>query len=213
MDYMKWFSDKHFELAIVDPPYGISVNMNAGRKKDTACKKRESKDWDDSIPDASYFYELFRVSKAQILWGGNYFPLPLTGAWTFWDKCVADGCSFSDGELAWRSFGKTLEKCVIPWSGFIGANGARFHPTQKPVALYKWLLSRYAKQGDKILDTHLGSGSSRIAAWDLGFDFYATELDKDYFEAQEKRFSLHKAQGTLFDPVEFQKEATQGDLF
>ena len=210
-EYMAGLEDKAFDLAIVDPPYGINVNMNAGRKKSNASPKRDKKQWDDKTPDGKYFSELFRVSKNQIIWGGNYFVLPLTGAWVFWDKCVAPDASFSDGELAWRSFGNTLEKCVVPWSGFIGADGVRIHPTQKPVALYKWLLSRYAKPGDKILDTHGGSGSICIACHDLGYDLTWMELDADYYKAACERYKNHAAQGALFEPQEI-RQVKQAEL-
>lgn len=202
MDYMAGFPDGYFQLAIVDPPYGIDINMNMGRKKGQA-KKHAEKEWDGEIPPPSYFTELFRVSKNQIIWGGNYMTemLKPTKSWIFWDKLVPDGVTFADGELAWTSFDKTLVKAKIPYSGFRGLdNGGKIHPTQKPVALYHWTLKNYAKPGDKILDTHLGSGSSRIAAYDMGFDFYATELDADYFEAQEQRFQRHIKQGQLFVP-------------
>ena len=193
---MARYPDKYFDLAIVDPPYGINVNMNAGRKKNTISKKRTIKKWDNKTPTLEYFNELFRVSKNQIICGANYMTenLPISAGWIFWDKCVAPGCSFSDGELIWTSFNKSLKKAVIPYSGFIGMEGEKFHPTTKPIKLYKWLLSNYAKQGDKILDTHLGSGSSRIAAYEMGFDFTAFELDTEYFEAQEKRYNAHIAQ-------------------
>jgi site-specific DNA-methyltransferase (adenine-specific) len=197
---MKQYPDKYFELAIVDPPYGINVNMNAGRKKDTKSKKRIVKKWDNETPSEFYWNELFRVSKNQMVCGANYFTefLPMSMGWVFWDKCVAPGCSFSDGELIWSSFNQALKKAVIPYSGFIGMEGEKFHPTTKPVKLYKWLLTNYAKEGDKILDTHLGSGSSRIAAYDLGFEFTGFELDQDYFKASEKRFKQHTDQLTLF---------------
>ena len=196
MEGMARYPDKYFDLAIVDPPYGINVNMNAGRKKNTVSKKRTVKKWDNKTPTQEYFKELFRVSKNQIICGGNYMTenLPISMGWIFWDKCVASGCSFSDGELIWTSFNKSLKKAVIPYSGFIGMEEEKFHPTTKPIKLYKWLLSNYAKQGDKILDTHLGSGSSRIAAYEMGFDFTAFELDTEYFEAQEKRYKAHIAQ-------------------
>ena len=196
MEGMARYPDKYFDLAIVDPPYGINVNMNAGRKKNTVSKKRTVKKWDNKTPTQEYFKELFRVSKNQIICGGNYMTknLPISMGWIFWDKCVASGCSFSDGELIWTSFNKSLKKAVIPYSGFIGMEEEKFHPTTKPIKLYKWLLSNYAKQGDKILDTHLGSGSSRIAAYEMGFDFTAFELDTEYFEAQEKRYKNHIAQ-------------------
>ena len=187
MEYMKTIPDKWFDLAVVDPPYGISINMNMGRKKGEP-KKHKSKEWDRFIPDKSYFDELFRVSKNQIIWGGNYFSLSPTGSWIFWDKEVSKGVSFSDGELAWTSFRHNLKKVYIPYSGFIGKDKERIHPTQKPVSLYAWIFQNYAKQGYRIFDSHLGSGSSRIAAYKLGFDFYATEIDKDYFDAQEERF-------------------------
>ena len=203
MEYMKTLPDNFADLALVDPPYGISVNMNAGRKKDTKSKKRAIKKWDNETPSEEYFLELFRVSKNQIIFGANHMidkiKLPSAG-WIFWDKCVAKGCSFSDGELAWTSFNRALKKAVIAYSGFIGMEGEKFHPTTKPVKLYNWLLQNYAKPGDKILDTHLGSGSSRIAAYDLGFDFYGCELDAEYHRAQEKRFAKHIAQQKLFTP-------------
>jgi site-specific DNA-methyltransferase (adenine-specific) len=200
MDYMRSLPDNFADLAIVDPPYGISINMNMGRKKGQK-KSHTDKKWDDAIPSDDYFTELFRVSKNQIIWGGNYFTLPLTNSWIFWDKDVPTGVSFSDGELAWTSFSGVLRKAKIPYSGFRGSEG-KIHPTQKPVALYNWVIKNYAGGGDKvILDTFLGSGSSRIAAYDLGFDFYACELDKDYFEAQEKRFNSHISQQKLFAPV------------
>lgn len=191
---MREAPDQYFDLAIVDPPYGIEINMNMGRRAGKR-KMHTDKKWDDATPDDLYFDELMRVSKNQIIWGGNYFPLPLTKSWIFWDKEVPDGVSFADGELAWTSFDKTLVKAKIRYTGFHGMeNGGKIHPTQKPVALYKWLLKNYAREGDKILDTHLGSGSSRIAAYDGGFDFWGYELDKDYFDAGNKRFEQYKSQ-------------------
>lgn len=191
MEGMAQYPDKHFDLAIVDPPYGIDINMNMGRRAGKR-KAHNTKSWDKATPEDSYFNELFRVSKNQIIWGGNYFALPLTKAWIFWDKCVPDGVSFADGELAWSSFDKTLRKLTVLYTGFNGMDaGGKIHPTQKPIKLYTKLLEIYANHGDKILDTHLGSGSSRIAAFDMGFDFVGYELDKDYFAAQEKRFAEH----------------------
>lgn len=197
MTYMKTVPDKFFELAIVDPPYGININMNMGRKKG---KKRshEDKDWDDSIPSPDYFIELARVSKNQIIWGGNYFPLPITRGWIFWDKCVPQGVDFSDGELAWTSFDRTLLKVTVPYSGFVGTEG-KIHPTQKPVKLYKRILKEFALAGDKILDTHLGSGSIAIACYDMGLDFVGCEIDKDYFSAAAKRYEQVKSQLKLFN--------------
>jgi len=198
MQLMSRYPDKYFDLAIVDPPYGISINMNMGRKKGE-IKKHKEKDWDSGIPNDDYFEELFRVSKHQIIWGGNYFPLPLTKSWIFWDKNVPEGVSFADGELAWTSFDKTLVKAKIDYTGFQGMdNGGKIHPTQKPIKLYKWILDKYAKQGDKILDTHLGSGSIAIACHDYGFDLTACELDKEYFDKAMKRINNHKSQTKLF---------------
>lgn len=209
IEYMRQFPDKHFELAVVDPPYGINFGeFNRTNKTSNGTRKKANKykqsNWDDSIPGDDYFFELFRVSKNQIVWGGNYFPQtwankPCKG-FIFWYKQNPVD-NFSDGELAWTSFDCVARCFDFRYFGNLeGKNTAeiKHHPTQKPVALYKWLLSNYAKPGDKILDTHLGSGSSRIAAYDMGFDFYATELDKDYFDAQEKRFQNFKAQLKLF---------------
>ena len=194
IEYMRGLPDKAFDLAIVDPPYGININMNMGRRAGR-IKEHEEKDWDNSIPDNTYFAELFRVSQNQIIWGGNYMTdyLHPTQGWIFWDKQVPVGVSFSDGELAWTSFQRALKKARVPYSGFQGSEG-KIHPTQKPVKLYEWLLKNYAKVGDKILDTHLGSGSSRIAAYNMGFDFTGCEIDKDYFDKQEERFEHHISQ-------------------
>lgn len=194
MEYLATCEDNAFELAIVDPPYGIDINMNMGRKKGER-KKHEDKLWDKAIPDQNYFIELQRVSQNQIVWGGNYFPLPLTKAWIFWDKQVPDGVSFADGELAWTSFDRTLVKAKLVYSGSRGMDaGGKIHPTQKPVKLYEWLLMNYAKEGDRILDTHLGSGSIAIACHNLGFDLVGCELDTDYFEAAKKRLQQHQSQ-------------------
>lgn len=199
MDYMAQFPDKHFELAIVDPPYGIGISSNPVRQM------HDKKNWDTAIPSVEYFTELFRVSKNQIIWGGNYFPLPPTQNLIVWDKKQPFDFSLAMCEFAWCSIQRPAKIFSLSPIG----NG-KIHPTQKPVALYKWLLTNYAKPGDKILDTHLGSGSSRIAAWDLGFDFYATELDKDYFDAQEKRFADHIAQPNMF--AETEQKAEQSTL-
>ncbi len=204
MEYMRQFPDKHFQLSIVDPPYGIGIDvaMNANKGKQ-GFKLYKETNWDSAIPTAEYWNELFRVSKNQIVWGGNYFIEQInknSQGWIVWNK-VQREFTMSDAELAWTSFDKTIRVFDLSRGGAMGDHnkyGEKMHPTQKPVALYKWLLSNYAKPGDKILDTHLGSGSSRIAAYDLGFDFYATELDKDYFDAQEKRFQNFKSQLKLF---------------
>jgi site-specific DNA-methyltransferase (adenine-specific) len=192
MELMSRYPDKFFELAIVDPPYGLGKKIYSGGTK--GCKFHtlfgENK-WDDEIPNNNYFEELFRVSKNQIIWGGNYFPLAPTRCLVIWDKMKGDN-NFSMFELAWTSFDKP---CKIYRQSSMNE---RIHPTQKPIKLYEWLLNKYANEGDKILDTHLGSGSSRIAADKIGFDFYACELDRDYFEAQEKRFKEYKSQLILF---------------
>lgn len=200
MEYMRQFPDKHFELAVVDPPYGIGVTDNKsgmGRRKGDAKAKYKVGDWDSCIPNEFYFKELFRVSKQQIIWGGNYFTLPPSKCFLIWDKMFSNEVSFSAAEYAWASF----DEMASIFKYHPGQPG-RIHPTQKPVALYKWIFENYARPGWKILDTHLGSGSSRIAAWDMGLDFYATELDPDYFEAMEKRFQAHIARPQLFAPSE-----------
>ena len=196
MEGMKQFPDKYFELAIVDPPYGIDVNMNMGLKKGQQ-KKREQKNWDKSIPDQSYFDELFRVSQNQIIWGGNYFPLEPTRCFVIWDKGeTMYGRSFAECELAWTSFDQSAR--IFKLSP-IDIN--RFHPTQKPVRLYSWLLSKYANKGDKILDTHVGSASSLIACHELGFDYIGFEIDKDYYNSAQERLEAVKAQINLFDAL------------
>jgi site-specific DNA-methyltransferase (adenine-specific) len=202
---MARYPDNYFDLAIVDPPYGIKNNFSRGNpstKKWSNPKngKHSIKYWDKSIPNEEYFNELFRVSKNQIIWGGNYMTefLPPKMGWIFWDKKNGDN-EYSDGELAWTSFNKALRKFEWLWNGFqqkIIEN--RIHPTQKPAALYKWLLDKYAKQGDKILDTHLGSGSIAIACHDYGFDLTACELDKEYFDKAMQRINNHMAQTKLF---------------
>lgn len=197
MELMAQFPDKYFDLAIVDPPYGISVNMNMGKKK-RERGRYEKKAWDKSIPSAEYFKELFRVSKKQVIFGGNYFTehLPPSMGWIFWDKMVPKGVSFSDGELAWTSENIALKKITVPYCGFIGIEGKRIHPTEKPVQLYKHILKEYG--GGQILDTHLGSGSIAIVCHDYGFDLTACELYKDYYESAMKRINAHVAQTKLF---------------
>jgi site-specific DNA-methyltransferase (adenine-specific) len=186
MDLMAQYPDKYFDLAVVDPPYGINVMNAGGKSKHLGFKQYKKKNWDNQIPSPEYFKQLFRVSKNQIVWGANYFTqyLPPSMGWIFWDK--GQRIAQSDGELAFSSYQKalrvfTLNRCAIKIEGAI-------HPTQKPVALYDWIFKNYAKPGDKILDTHLGSGSSRIAAEKAGLDFVGCELDPDYFAAQENRF-------------------------
>ena len=193
LEAMKGMKDNEFDLAIVDPPYGVNINTSGTFFKE----KYKVKSWDKEPPKQEYFNELFRVSKNQIIWGGNYFfnMLGYCKCFLVWDKKISENMSFAMCEMAWTSF-KNGAKIYYETT----KQQLRIHPTQKPVALYKWLLTNYAKQGDKILDTHLGSGSSRIACYDLGFDFVGYELDKDYFEAQEKRFTNHINQEALFTP-------------
>lgn len=190
MEGMKQYPDKYFELAIVDPPYGIHRNgMNMGN----SVFNKDSKKWDSSVPSKEYFDELFRVSKNQIIWGGNYFEIPPSQYFAIWDKGnTMYGRDFAECEYAWIRKGGTRIYKTSP------NQPERIHPTQKPILLYKWLLNQYAKEDDKILDTHLGSGSSRIAAYDMGYDFTGFELDKDYFDAQEKRYNDHIKQIKLF---------------
>lgn len=203
---MKEFPDKHFDLAIVDPPYGIGEdgrNNHSRSKLAKATDYRANARYDNAIPDAFYFIELKRVAKNQIIWGGNYFisHLQNTSCFVIWDKNNGEN-DFADCELAWTSFETACRRFKYTWKGMLQQNMKekedRIHPNHKPVALYKWLLKNYAKPGDKILDTHLGSQSSRIAAFDMGFDFTGYELDKDYFEAGCKRFDNHKKQLKLF---------------
>jgi len=201
MELMARYPDNYFDLAIVDPPYGIdlaNMNMGIGNRPKTSKEKNrkwKAKNWDTSIPSDEYFKELFRVSKNQIIWGGNYFNLGICNKFIIWDKGIPEGLSFSDCEYAWTSFSgaNKIFRCYV----YINKS-EKFHPTQKPVALYKWLLDKYAKQGDKILDTHLGSGSIAIACHDYGFELTACELDKEYFDKAIERISNHIAQQRLF---------------
>lgn len=208
---MARYPDKYFDLAIVDPPYGIGIHkMNYTQStKGGVAKRRDYSsvtDWDSAIPTKEYFDELRRISKNQIVWGGNYFTeiLPPTKGWILWDKRTEQKYNndFADGEMAWTSFDKPLRIYRYLWSGMLQGNmkdkQQRIHPTQKPVALYKWLLDKYAKEGDKILDTHLGSGSIAIACHDYGFDLTACELDKEYYDKAIKRITNHTKQQKLF---------------
>jgi len=221
MELMARYPDKYFDLAIVDPPYGIGASKQSqssskmkGRKNSVIKRSNlKSKEWDNEIPNKEYFDELFRVSKEQIIWGGNYFPLPLINSWLIWNKLQLLETR-SDGEMAWTSFKKPLKIVPLLQDGFkrgqnVGYNQPviynepfsgkqTIHPTQKPVALYKWLLDKYAKPTDKILDTHLGSGSIAIACHDYGFDLTACELDKEYFDKAMQRINNHTAQTKLF---------------
>ena len=191
MDIMKDIPDKYFELAIVDPPYGI--NMANGAHSN--LKKLGNKDWDIQTPDNAYFSELFRVSDNQIIWGGNYFSLMPCRGFIFWDKTPMPP-SYAAGEYAWTSFNCNAKK----WNGKTGNETSvqfRIHPTQKPVKLYEWLLLNYAKEGDTILDTHFGSLSIGIACEKLGFELTAIELDKDYYRMAKQRLLDFKKQLTI----------------
>lgn len=217
MAAMREKPDKFWDLAIVDPPYGIgeSGQTNKSRSKLAKSKDYGNKSWDNESPGPEYFNELFRISKNQIVFGANHFisKMPYNSScWIVWDKVNGEN-DFADCELAWTSFTSAVRMVRFMWHGFMqgsgfdgkmnpkkDANEKRIHPTQKPVPLYKWLLKNYAEPGMKILDTHLGSGSSRIAAHDMGFDFWGYELDPEYFAAQEKRFAQHIAQVPMFAP-------------
>ena len=195
---LKRFNDKHFDLAIVDPPYGILAGLDKRKAKKAPTSRNSlgkffnTVNWDDAPPTQEYFEELFRVSKNQIIFGGNYFKLPPTRCLIVWDKMTYVP-TMSQIEIAWTSFNShsRLKK--------INSNQKdRFHPSQKPVELYSWLLKEYAKEGYFILDTHLGSGSSRIAAYKGGFNFVGFEIDAEYYEKQEKRFNDFKSQLRMF---------------
>ena len=203
MKFMLPVPTKFFDLAIVDPPYGIGISLNPFRQKQT------KKEWDKSIPTKEYFIELMRISKNQIIWGGNYFNLPPSQGFVIWDKKQPETFSSSMCEMAWMSIqapAKIFRLHVVT------AETNKINPCQKPVKLYKWLLKNYAKPNDKIFDSHVGSGSIRIACHDMGFDFTGCEIDKDYWEAQEKRFQNHIKQNDLFLPEELQVSMLQGDL-
>jgi len=191
MALMARYEDNHFDLAIVDPPYGIGIESSGSH-----FKKRESKGWDSETPTIEYFNELERVSKNQIIWGGNYFldKLGNCKCYIVWDKKIAEDMSFAMCEMAWTSFKNGAK---IYKTSAMQLN--RIHPTQKPIELYERLLMRYAKEGDNILDTHLGSGSIALACHNLKFNLTACELDQDYFNAAEKRLKQHQQQLTIFD--------------
>jgi site-specific DNA-methyltransferase (adenine-specific) len=205
MEYMAQCDDNSFDLAIVDPPYGININKQSQGKGGGVAKKIEytKKNWDNSIPKPEYFTELKRVSKNQIVWGGNYFIeyLENSPCWIVWDKLNGD-TDFADCELAWTSFKTSVRKIEWKWSGMLQQNmknkESRIHPTQKPAKIYEWLLMKYAQKGDKILDTHLGSGSIAIACHDLKFDLVGCEIDEEYYDNALKRYNEHKKQLSMF---------------
>jgi len=210
MEYMKTLKDNEFDLAIVDPPYGIGENGDRNKSRGKLAKSQDYKPFagnDKDAPAVEYFQELKRVSKNQIIWGANHFieriPSASSPSWIVWDK-LTGASDFADCELAYTSFPTAVRKFTFQWSGMLQGDmknkEARIHPTQKPVKLYEWLLTKYAKKGQRILDTHLGSGSSAIAAHYFGVDFVGCELDKDYFEAAQNRFNeATKQTGFNFD--------------
>jgi site-specific DNA-methyltransferase (adenine-specific) len=235
---MRLMAENAYDLALPDVPYGIDegnkvlsrvrpVLQRNGRRTPMMAIHRK-KDWDKEQPTQEYFDQLFRVSRYQIIFGENYllFTQKSTSSGRiFWDK-VNGGSDFSDGEMLWTNLISSVRQFTYMWNGFCQAistdqptkqrgnkklNEKRIHPSQKPIAIYGWLLKTFARPGWKILDTHLGSGSSRIAAWDLGFDFTGYELDKEYFEAQEERFQRHIAQPKLFEAP--QQIVSQSELF
>ena len=200
---LKEIKDNEFDLAIVDPPYGININVSMGRRKgDKKSDYHKFAGNDTSIPSAEYFIELKRVSRNQIIFGGNYMieHLQNTPCFIVWDK--NNSGNFADAELAWTSFNTATRIFKSTWNGMLQHDmknkEIRIHPTQKPIKLYEWLLLNYAKEGDKILDTHLGSGSIAIACHNLGYDLEGYELDKEYLEAAKKRLEQHQAQKRLF---------------
>ena len=219
LELMEELPENYFDLAICDPPYGIGagkgteIYLSNNGKQDWKGKKKNDNtiygEWDNSMPEKRYFDLLKNISRNQVIWGGNYFTdyLRPVSSWVVWDKKNGDSF-FADGELAWTSFNNKMRIFQFLSCGFMGSHkkrDRRIHPTQKPVALYKWILQNYAKPGMKIFDSHVGSGSSRIACYDMGFDFVGCELDSDYWQAQEERFQNHIKQADLFTPEERQE--------
>ena len=215
LEFMRTCKDNEFDLGIVDPPYGIGIDGQKeyikGKKSDRKLHKK--KNWDNEIPSLEYFNEIHRISKNVIIWGANYFVEHLKEGhkgWIVWDK-AQHGLTMSDCEMAYSTFDKptrifTQNRCILKKDGTI-------HPTQKPIKLYKWLLQNYAKPNDKIFDSHVGSGSIRIACHDMGFDFIGCEIDEDYYNDQEKRFKKHTQQNELFSSKEIQDSIYHGDYY
>ena len=211
LEAMKQMPDKAYDLAIVDPPYGIGAGRRSFQSGTRKSFNHTDKDWDASVPKDEYWNELFRVSKNQIVWGANYYAdkLPISRGWVYWHKMVLTD-NYSQGELAWTSFDCVMKFFEYKYQGnYLGFRNnittqsstkeeTRIHPTQKPVALYKWLLHNYAKEGDKILDTHGGSMSIAIACHDMNFDLDLWELDPEYYQKGVERFNQHKAQLRMF---------------
>jgi len=203
MDVLRGLPDDAYELAIVDPPYGIGISSNPIRQQ------YAKKEWDFKAPEYEYFEALKRCSENQIIWGGNYFLdyLGATQGFIVWDKVQPHEFSLAMCEMAWMS----IQKPAKIWKCSVLAEKRKIHPTQKPVQLYEWLLTNYAKPGDTILDTHGGSFSSAIACWNLGFDFVGIEKDKDYFDAAVERFQNHIKQPHMFD-MPLEQKVEQGEL-
>jgi site-specific DNA-methyltransferase (adenine-specific) len=197
MDIMAQYPDKYFDLAVVDPPYGIGINVSIGRRKgDKKSDYHKFAGEDKETPTAEYFDELFRISKNQIIWGGNYMTdfLKPSSCWLLWDKGFSEDVTFAQFEMAWASFNSSAKK----YDYNAAKNNNRIHPTQKPIKLYDWIYKNYLPEGGNVIDTHLGSGSNRIAADKAGnINFVGCELDKDYFDAQEKRWNNYKQQLTI----------------
>ena len=199
LEALKKMPENAYDLAIVDPPYGINVTkmtLGNGKKK----INRGTTDWDSETPTREYFKELRRVSKNQIIWGANYMTenLPPSMGWVYWDKGTGAN-DFSDGELAYTSFNRALRSYKVSWVGANANNGTpRIHPTEKPIKLYEWLLDNYAKEGDTILDTHLGSGSIALACHNRGYNLDAYEIDNDYYMSATNRLKQHQQQLTMF---------------
>jgi site-specific DNA-methyltransferase (adenine-specific) len=206
MAVMARYPDKYFDLACIDPPYGIGEDGKSNHSRGKFAKPTlyTPKNWDKEPPPLEYFYELFRVSKNQVVWGANHFisRMPYdSSCWIIWDKENGEN-DFADCEMAWASFGTAVRRFKFRWAGMLQGNmknkETRIHPTQKPVKLYDWIFANYASEGNLILDTHLGSGSSRIAAHKAGLSFVGCELDKEYYDAQEKRYKDFISQLRLF---------------
>lgn len=208
LDGMRQFPDKFFDLAIVDPPYGIGESGSKNHSRSVLATAKSYEPFyglDKEPPGDDYFTELFRVSKNQIIWGANHFISRFakdSSCWIVWDKVTGEN-DFADCELAYTSFPSAVRKFVFRWSGMLQGNMKnkefRIHPTQKPVALYSWLLNNYAKPGDKILDTHVGSASSLVACHKLGFKYVGFEMHPGYFQAASDRLEREKAQVSIFD--------------
>jgi len=190
---MRQMKDNQFDLAIVDPPYGIGDKFKGGKTGKMNFNEVVEKDW-DKVPSKEYWNELFRVSKNQIVWGGNYFDLPPSRCFIVWDKKISEDFTLAMAELAWTSFDKLVKIIRMPTP----KTGGKIHPTQKPVKLYEWILDKYAEEGQTILDTHLGSGSIAVACHNRGFDLTGFEIDKEYFDNAKERLRVHQSQLTMF---------------